>query len=143
MTSRVTVMPKLESSDDSPAKGRRHGTRARAAAKWAARSDTSNAAIGLGAVCTSGRFPIAMCVRFPRSGHNVNTASTIGRWWGLGRRGHYRGERSPKEMGEAMVGLATELDPAAETGSPTERTVAAAAPPDRLQPGTTAVILLV
>lgn len=60
MTSRVTVMPKLESMDESPAKGRRNGTRARAVAKWAARSDTSSATIGAGAVLTSGRLPIAM-----------------------------------------------------------------------------------
>ena len=71
MTSRVTVMPKLESGDDSPAKGRRHGTRARAAAKWAARSDTSNAAIGLAAVCTSGRSPMATGVTLPRPARNV------------------------------------------------------------------------
>ena len=79
MTSRVTVMPKLESSDESPAKGRRHGTRASAAAKCAASSDTSNATIGLGAVFTSGRFPIAMGVRLPRPGRNVNTATLAAR----------------------------------------------------------------
>ena len=33
MTSRVTVMPRLESGEESPAKGRRNGTRARAVAK--------------------------------------------------------------------------------------------------------------
>src|ERR1700683_926926 len=73
MTSRVTAVPKLESTDESPAKGRRHGTRARAAPKCAARSDTSNTTIGAGAVFTSGRSPIAMGVRLPRPGCDVNT----------------------------------------------------------------------
>ena len=65
MTSRVTVMPRLDQGDDWPAKGRRNGTRARAVAKCPASNDTSNATIGALAVCTSGRFPIAMAVTFP------------------------------------------------------------------------------
>jgi hypothetical protein len=74
MTSRVTVMPRFERSEDSPEKGRRKGTRASAVAKCAARSDTSSATIGAGAVFTSGRFPIAMGVRLPRLARSVNTA---------------------------------------------------------------------
>ena len=46
MTSRVTVMPKFEGTDESPTKGRRHGTRASAAPKCTARRDTSRAADG-------------------------------------------------------------------------------------------------
>ena len=61
----------------------------------------------------------------------------------LGSRGRYRDERSPRETGEAMGGLATEFSAAATTVSPAERSVAAAAPPDRLHPGTATVILLV
>ena len=69
MTSLVTVMPRLESGDESPEKGRRNGTRARAVAKCAASSDTSSATIGARAVFTSGRFPMAMRVTLPaRSG---------------------------------------------------------------------------
>ena len=37
-------------------------------AKWPASSDTSSATIGAGAVCTSGRLPIAMRVTLPRLG---------------------------------------------------------------------------
>src|ERR1700723_924809 len=64
MTSRVTVMPRLESGDDRPVKGLRNGTRARAVAKCPASNETSSATIGARAVATSGRFPIAMGVTF-------------------------------------------------------------------------------
>ena len=64
MTSRVTVMPRLESGDDRPLKGLRNGTRASAVAKCPASSETSSATIGAGAVFTSGRLPIAMGVTF-------------------------------------------------------------------------------
>ena len=75
MTSRVTVMPRLESGEESPEKGWRKGTRAKAVAKWPASSDTSNATIGAGAVATSGRLPIAMAVTLPRLDAKVNPPS--------------------------------------------------------------------
>ena len=77
MTSRVTVMPKLESGEESPEKGCRNGTRAKAVAKWPASSDTSSATIGAGAVFTSGRLPIAMPVTLPRLDAKVNAASPV------------------------------------------------------------------
>ena len=143
MTSRVTAMPKLERIDESPAKGRRQGTRARAAAKCAASSDTSNATIGAGAVCTSGRFPIAMSVRLPQAGHNVNTASIFGRWriWDRGAATVMSGRRGKR--GRPWAGLRPSSVRPRTTVSPAERSVAAAAPPDRLHPGTATVILLV
>ena len=66
MTSRVTEMPRLDRGDDSPLKGRRNGTRASAVAKCCASNETSNATIGVRAVSTSGRLPIAMRHTLPR-----------------------------------------------------------------------------
>ena len=64
MTSRVTVMPKLDNGDDWPRKGWRNGTRAKAVAKCPASNETSSATIGARAVSTSGRFPIATDATF-------------------------------------------------------------------------------
>ena len=66
MTSRVTEIPRLGKTEEGPSNGWRNGTRANAVASCCASSDTSSAVMAAGAVCTSGRLPIAMRLTLPK-----------------------------------------------------------------------------